>query len=177
MSYRQEVYQAAHERSRQIADRRQRPLTLRGLLRWAHAAYLAETPNLDHSGSHLDDDGAPTMAVAARAYLALTGRTNERGDDWAWIASRLDEDGWYRTPLRRAIESLPTERRLFLRDLVPEMFTPSDVAVLHGIPAWCAADVMYQSLVMLWDRFTERPLPTVSWLDRSESQRSAEQIA
>ena len=174
---RQEPYQSAHERSRNGADRRQRPVTLRALLRWANAAYVAETPNLDHSGSHIDDDGAPTMAIAARAYLALTGQMDDRGDDWGWIASRLDKDGFYRTPLRRAIETLPTDRRLFLRDLVPEVLMPSDIATLHGIPAWCASDVMYRSLAMLWDRFLDRPLPKPGYLERSESQRSAEDAA
>lgn len=169
-------YQAAHTASRQGADRRQRPQTLRALLRWAHAQYVAETPNLDHSGSHIDDDGAPTMAAAARRYLGMMTAT-EGADDWLRIASRRDKDGFYLTPLRRAIETLPAERRLYLRDLVPELFFPSDVALLHGIPSWCQSDVTYQSLVMLWDRFAEAPLPQPGWLERSEAQQNAETVA
>ena len=167
------AYRPAHERSRMLADRRQRPSTLRGLLRWAHAQYAAETPNLDHSGAHVDDDGAPTMAAAARAWLALSGR-DEREDDWLRIASRCDADGFFLTPLRRTIETMPRERRLFLRDLAPELFVPSEIALLHGIPAWCASDVMHRSLSMLWDRFLERPAVTPGYLERSESQRAAD---
>lgn len=168
-------YRAEHTASKQGWDRRQRPATLRALLRWAHAAYAAETPNLDHSGSHIDDDGAPTMAAAARRYLGMLTK-EDRADDWLKIASRTDKDGFYVTPLRRAIETLPHERRLLLRDLVPELFFPSEIAVLHGIPAWCANDVLYRSLVMLWDKFIDRPLPQPGWLERSESQRAAETV-
>lgn len=168
-------YHAAHATSKQGWDRRQRPATLRALLRWAHAQYVAETPNLDHSGSHIDDDGAPTMAAAARRYLGMMTK-DDRADDWLRIASRMDRDGFYLTPLRRAIETLPEPRRLLLRDLVPEVFFPSEVALLHGIPAWCANDVLYRSLTMLWDQFIERPLPSVGWLERSDSQRAAETV-
>ena len=169
-------YQAQHTASRQGTDRRQRPGTLRGLLRWAHAQYVAETPNLDHSGIHLDDDGAPTMAAAARRYLGMM-TSDDRPDDWLRIASRQDRDGFYLTPLRRAIETLPTERRLLLRDLVPELLFPSEVALLHGIPQWCQSDVLYQSLTMLWGRFIDRPLPSPGWLERSEAQQNAETVA
>lgn len=166
-------YETEHLASRQGADRRHRPATLRALLRWAHAQYVSETPNLDHSGSHIDDDGAPTMAAAARRYLGMLTR-DDRADDWLRIASRQDKDGYYVTPLRRAIETLPRERRLLLRDLVPELLSPSSVALLHGIPAWCQGDVLYQSLTMLWGRFIDRPLPSPGWLDRSEAQQNAE---
>lgn len=169
-------YQAEHAASRQGSDRRQRPATLRALLRWAHSQYVAETPNLDHSGSHIDDDGAPTMAIAARRYLGMM-TSDDRADDWLRIASRTDKDGFYLTPLRRAIETLPRDRRLLLRDIVPELLFPSEVALLHGIPAWCSSDVLYQSLVLLWGRFIDRPLPQPGWLERSEAQRSAEAVA
>lgn len=174
--YRPGPYHAEHARSRQGNDTRQRPGTLRALLRWAHAQYVAETPNLAHSGSHLDDDGAPTMAAQARRYLGMMTKDG-RADNWLAIASKTDADGYYLTPLRRAIETLPTERRLFLRDLVPELFFPSEIALLHGIPEWCRTDVTYQSLVLLWARYIDRPLPQPGWLQRSESQRSAEQVA
>lgn len=169
-------YQAAHVASRQGADRRQRPGTLRALLRWAHAQYVAETPNLDHSGSHIDDDGAPTMAAAARRYLGMM-TSDDRADDWLRIASRQDKDGFYLTPLRRAIETLPWEERLFLRDIVPEVLFMSDVLTLHGIPAWCRNDVLSGSLIRLWDRFAEAPLPQPGWLERSEAQQNAETVA
>lgn len=158
----------------QPRDRRVVPSSLRVLLRWAYQAYVDETPNLDHSGVHLDDDGAPTMARAARRYLGLVGVPDERDDDWVRIASRLDQDGYYLTPLRRAIETLPPPRRLFLRDLVPEALFPTEVALLHGIPAWCVQDVIRQSLTMLWRGFLDRPLSAPGYLERSEAQRAAE---
>ena len=155
------------------------PGSLRGLLRWAHMAYVAETPNLDHDHSaiHLDEDGAPIMAIEARRYLGLLGGRDERADDWLRIASRRDPDGFYVTPLRRAIETLSRERRLLLRDVVPELFRPTDILVLHGIPEWCAGDVLYRSLAMLWASYLDRPLPQPSrpgYLEMSESQRAAE---
>ena len=173
---RPEPYADAHASSRRGADRRIPPSNLRTLLRWAHQAYVAETPNLDHSGVHIDDDGAPTMSAQARAYLALSGK-DERPDDWLRIASRMDPDGFYLTPLRRAIETLPRPRRLFLRDLVPEVLMPSDIAALHGIPEWCQSDVTRKSLELLWAAYLDRPLPKPGWLDRSDSQRSAEDAA
>lgn len=154
-------------------DRRQTPVNLRALLRWAHQQYEAETPNLDHSQTHIDDDGAPTMAAAARRYLALSGPPDDRPDDWVRLASRCDTDGFYITPMRRAIATMPRDRRLFLRDLVPELLYPTEVALLHGIPAWCVADVIHQSLAMLWGRYLDRPLPKPGWLSMSESQRNA----
>ena len=175
--------------------RRQHPGTLRALLRWAHQSYVSETPNLDHSSVHLDDDGAPTMAAAARRYLGLSEpqtcpkcrrrfpkhepgcRWKDRRDDWLDVASRTDPDGFYLTPLRRAIEVLPAPRRLFLRDLVPELFFPTEVALLHDIPAWCVSDVIHESLSMLWGNYRERPEPRAGWLERSDAQRAAEATA
>lgn len=155
------------------ADRRRPPDSLRDLLRWAHAAYLAETPDLDHSGTHLDDDGTPTMAGRVRAYLALTKRGDSR-DDWVLIASATDDDGHYITPLRRAIATLPPERRLLARDIVPEVLSPLLVTRLHDIPDWCADDVLHRTLVMVWQRFTARPIPTAG---KSDAQRDAEGAA
>ena len=172
---RPEAYADDHAASRRTqdrgADRRIAPQSLRALLRWANAAYCAETPDLAHSGGHFDDDGTPTMSARARAYLALTG-TDPRPDDWVRIASRVDEDGFYRTPLRRAIETLPVARRLFARDLVPEVLVPSEIATLHGIPSWCAGDVTHRTLSMLWTRYSDRPIPESG--PRSDAQLDAE---
>jgi hypothetical protein len=84
----------------------------------------------------------------------------------------------YRTPLRRALEAITDpDRRRFLRDLVPEVLRPSDIATLHGIPDWCQGDVMYRSLAMLWDRYRDQPEPRPTYLDKSDSQRTAEVAA
>lgn len=169
-------YRYEHDASRQGADRRWRPESLHGLLRWAQAQYVAETPNLEHAVSEVADDGDPLMRYAARAYLALTDPKgdDQRPDDWVRIASKVDADGMYRTPLRRALELLPHDRRILLRDLIPERLRPLDVAAIHGIPEWCAGDVFYRSLVMLWDRYLDRPIPSGR---RSESQNIAEAVA
>lgn len=152
------------------------PGSLKALLHWAHTQYVMETPNLEHSVHQVDTDGDPLMRAAARIYLALSGPKGDAPDNWSRIAGRVDEDGFYRTPLRRALETLPAERKALLRDIVPEELNPSDVARLHGIPAWCEGDVIYRSLTMLWGRYLERPMPKPSWLDRSESQRQAEAV-
>src|SRR3972149_5591321 len=111
---RSEPYAAAHERSRYSADRRQTPATLRALLHWAHLAYVAETPNLEHAIREVADDGGPQMRHPVRADLAmeppsarLSADAQDQGwtqpDIWARVASKTDADGMYRTPLRRAI--------------------------------------------------------------------------
>lgn len=150
--------------------------TLRGLLAWAHRQYVLETPNLEHSASLVDEGGAPEMKPAASSYLGLAGR-DDRPDDWRRNACRLDADGRYRTPLRCAVESIhPPERRLLLRDLVPEVLFPSDIARAHGIPDWAAGDVLYRSLVILRQRYRERPLVDrgkPKWTELSDSQRAA----
>jgi hypothetical protein len=186
---RSEPYAAAHERSRERHDRRVPPATLSGLLRWAHLAYVAETPNLEHAIRAVGDDGDPQMRHPVRAYLAMdppSERLSHADQDRAWsqpdvwvrVASRTDADGMYRTPLRRAIEAISDpERRGFLRDLVPEALRPSDIATLHGIPDWCQGDVMYRSLAMLWDRYRDQPEPRPTYLDKSDSQKTAEVAA
>jgi len=114
------------------------------------------------------------MASAVRRYLGLAGREDQRQDDWIALASRLDGDGFFLTPLRRAIELQARDRRLFLRNLVPELYFPTDVAALHGIPDWGMSDVIHQSLAMLWWAYLERPIPSPGYLERSDSQRAAE---
>ena len=186
---RSEPYAAAHEHSRERHDRRRPPATLRGLLRWAHAAYVAETPSLEYAIREVADDGDPQMRHPVRAYLAMDppserlshddqDRAWSQPDVWVRVASRTDADGMYRTPLRRALEAITDpDRRRFLRDLVPEVLRPSDIATLHGIPEWCQGDVMYRSLAMLWDRYRDQPEPRPTYLDKSESQRTAEVAA
>ena len=70
---------------------------------------------------------------------------------------------------------MPKERRQFVRDLATDLFTPGAVATIHGIPEWCAGDVMYRCLIMLWDLYSDAPIPrrTPGWVDMSESARNA----
>lgn len=186
---RPEPYHREHERSQRGMDRRRKPETVDGLLRWAHGRYVEETPAFEYALTRLAEDGDPEMVYPVRAYLALSEPSNrlswekreqewQRPDVWCRIAGTTDEDGMYRTPLRRAIESIddPSRRKL-LRDLVPELFLPGDIAAINGVPGWCAGDVLFRSLSMLWDRYRERPERRPGYLDRSDAQRSAEVVA
>lgn len=156
---------------------RWRPASLAALLRWAHAEHAAETPNLEHAVGQHASDGAPLMRYAARAFLGLMDPRNvdeeRRADDWLRLASRTDPDGRYRTPLRRAIATLPPERRYLARALVSEQLMPGDVALVAGIPEWCAGDVLYRTMSMLWERYLDRPLISPGWLERSDASRNA----
>lgn len=160
--------------------------TLKGLLSWGHNAYVAETPNLEHSVALTDEGGAPAMKPAAASYLGLLARQrltpDDRPDNWKAQAGRKDRDGRYVTPLRYAIELCPVaEERAFLRDLVPELYFPSEIAGLHGIPRWASGMVMYAALSRLRERYDnlirqqeKGTAAHVGWVDRSESQRNAE---
>jgi hypothetical protein len=148
-------------------------MTLRALLRWANRCYVEETPPLDHLARQTDDGGSPDMRTAVKRYLRLI-HNDDGADDWRRAACRVDHDGRYVTPLRCAIESIhDPQRRRFLRDLVPELYRPSDIATLHGIPEWCAGDVMYRSLAMLHARYQIHRPASVGWVSMSESQRAA----
>jgi hypothetical protein len=168
-------YDAAHRQTvRENADYRlTRPRTLNGMLRKLTREYAAEPPTALHT-QLTDAGGTPTMTGRALAYLGF--HADEL--DWTAIACRRDEDGFYTTPWRCAIERVnDPQRRAFLRDLATNTFFPSDVAAAHGIPGWCATEVTFRSLEMLYAIFLDRPLPgprKVSHLDKSESQIAAE---
>ena len=159
--------------------------TLQRLLTWAATSYRMETPELQYSRSETEADGDPEMSGAVKTHLGLTfrerlskdaaKRQEEEADDWRRLACRVDHDsGKYLTPLRCAIERVPgKEMRLFLRDLVPELYRPSDIAAIHGIPDWAAGIVMYRSLEVLRQRYREAP--ETQWISgRSDAQRAAE---
>ena len=147
--------------------------TLRFLLGWAHRQYVLETPELQHTLSRVGDDGDPDMSVAARFYLGLSKRGQSR-DNWFDISSQLDDEGRYRTPLRAALARIrDANMRLFLRDLVPELYRPTDIADIHAIPPWARTWVMHGALLALWHEYLERPPIPVGWVSMSDSQRSA----
>lgn len=148
--------------------------SLNALLKWAHAQWVIETPTLGHAVSVMDAGGAPDMKVAAKAYLNML-RKGDGPDDWMQAACVRDEDGFYRTPLRAALAKVenPWVRR-FLHDLIPNaQFRPSDIAALHGIPAWTEHWVMFECLVILEREWMAAPPPKSSWVDLSDSQRNA----
>lgn len=163
--------------------------TLHALLSWAHAQYVGETPELQHAVSLTDEGGSPEMKPAAASYLGLQARKqltdqDNLPDNWRALAGRKAE-GKYLTPLRFAIELCPDPgERSFLRSLVPELYYPSEIAEIHGIPKWAAGYVMQGALVRLRERY-ERLVansekgtaayvpPRVGWVSMSDSQRAA----
>lgn len=162
--------------------------TLHSLLRWCHAQYVLEMPELQHSVSLTDDGGAPAMKPAISSYLGLLAKrlleNDKQPDNWKARAARRDPDGRYLTPLRLAIELAPEGERSFLRSLVPELYFPSEIAELHGIPRWAAKYVMYSTLLRLRERYDglirdseKGSAANLGWVSRSESQQNAESAA
>lgn len=151
---------------------------LRFLLGWAHRNWTLETPTLGHAVSLTDAGGAPDMKGAAKAYLGLV-RKGDGPDDWQRTAQRRDEDGRYITPLRAALYRIRNpELRRFLHHLIPNaVLRPSDIATVHGIPTWAEAWVMQGALEILYREFQSAPIPQRSWVDMSESQQRAEDVA
>lgn len=163
----------------------QRAPSLHALLSWASKQYRLETPGLEHAVALTDEGGAPEMKPAVAAYLGLQAKRlmadDRQPDDWKRLAGKKDKDGKYVTPLRYAIELAPDpDERSFLRSLVPELYYPSEIALIHGIPKWAAGYVMYATLDRLRARYDQLmrdqekgTAANVGWVSMSESQRSA----
>jgi hypothetical protein len=162
---------ASHTESLRKGDRiATKPRTLRALLHWGQSAYALEPPPRLHDRD-IADDGAPDHTPEAKRYFGLAKR-GEAPDDWRAIACRTDVDGFYETPLRCALERVPgDERRALLRAVLPDVFTPRAAATSTGIPEWCAEDVLFRALSLLWDRYSDRPLPRRG---KSDAQLDAE---
>ena len=137
-----------------------------------------ETPSLGHSISLTDEGGAPDMKAAAKAYLGLL-RKGDGPDDWEKTACRRDPDGRYVTPFRAALSKIRNQKlRRFLHDLIGNvLLRPSDVTTVHGIPDWAEAWVIEGALEILYREYQAAPTPKRSWIDKSDSQRSAEEVA
>ena len=167
---RREQYEAEHEASSQ---RPKKPTTLRGLLHWAQAEYALEHPPRLHDRD-IADDGAPDHTPEAKRWTGLS--QDREPNDWKAVARRLDDDGYFVTPLRAAIESVPGEpRRRLLRAVLPNVFYPSEACEAAGIPGWCADDVLHRALSLLWDRYEPYPMPQRS--KKSQAQLDAEAAA
>lgn len=154
------------------------PNRLRYLLSWAYQQWTLECPTLGHSVTLTDEGGGPDMKAAAKAYLGLL-RRGENPDDWEKTARKTDADGFYVTPLRAALSRIRNlAMRRFLHDLIPNaMLRPSDIAQLHGTPGWAEAWVMQGALEALYREYHAAPVPQRSWVDLSDSQRTAEAVA
>ena len=178
MNLRSSQYQIDHDLStRKGRDRiKGKPQTLHEMLSWAQHAYALEAPAKLHSGATLEEDGDPAMTGEAKAYIGF--HDHNEPNDWRRIARRLDEDGCYVTPMRAAIEEIPgLQRRAFLRALLVQVFHAKDVTRDFDIPDWASGDVTFMSLAQLWDVWRDKPLPRPSWVDLSDSQRNALDIA
>lgn len=158
--------------------------TLHALLKWANKAYRDETPSFDHDHKeHFDEGGAPEMKPAVAAYLGLVAKRHldTRPDNWRALAGRRDADGRYLTPLRYSIELCPDPaERQFLRDLVPEVYYPSEIAEINGVPKWAAKYVMHAALTRLYRTYEglmrdqeKGTARYVGWVSMSESSRNA----
>lgn len=151
-----------------------RPRSLLGLLRWAQSQYALEAPPRLHDRD-IADDGAPDHTPEAKRYIGFTARDGE-ADDWKRAACRRDADGFYQTPLRCALEKVPgAERRLLLRAVLPNVLYPSDAAQAVGVPSWCADEVLFRALDMLWNQYLDRPIPQRT--RKSDAQLDAEAVA
>lgn len=175
---------AEHAASARLRDRiASRPLTLAALHRWLTDGYALEAPARLHDRD-VADDGAPDHTGEAKGYLGMTDPpswvTQTQATDWRRVACRTDDEGYYVTPMRCAIARVgDPDRRQLLGGLACNLLTPLDVTRAQDIPDWCAGDVMYRALSMLWDVYTDRPIPRrgPTWVEKSDSQRAAEEAA
>ena len=157
---------------------RGKPQNLRTLLRWLTSSYALEVPGKLHSGATLEEDGDPAMTGEAQSWLGM--HDDSQPNDWIRVACRTDADGYFSTPMRCAIARVhQAERRNLLAELATNLLFPKAVMDANLIPAWAQNDVLGVSLSILWDTYADRPLPrsTVNHLEKSESQRAAEDAA
>jgi hypothetical protein len=136
-----------------------------------------EPPPKLHEGKLMDDHGDPRMTGEAKGYLGFA----QSGDqDWMAVARRLDDDGFYLTPMRAAL-AVFAERHpevgKFLRGTLTNVLFPTDVAKANGMTHEVGMFVLRSALPELWDLWQPRPLPRTSWIDKSDSQRAAESAA
>jgi hypothetical protein len=165
--------------------KRDKPTSLRTLLRWLVREYALEAPAKLHTGSALEEDGDPAMTGESKAWLGMSQgnadpKVDSRPNDWLAVACRTDADGFYVSPLRCAIARIHSpERRNLVGELAVNLLFPRDVMDAHDIPAWAQNDVAYASLSIVWDTYADRPLPrsSVGWVEKSDAQRAAEDAA
>lgn len=160
-----------------------KPRRLSQLHRWLTDGYALEAPARLHDRD-VADDGAPDHTGEAKNYLGLNYPVGQRADDekgteptdWRRVACRTDRDGSYVTPMRCAIARIgDPDRRALLGGLACNIFTPLDVTRSMGIPDWCAGDVMYRALDLLWSVYADQPMPQRS--GKSDAQLDAEAAA
>ncbi len=159
-------WQAARERiERPHADEHRRsearrmlnarePKSLTGFIHWARWAYRQEPPT-QLTTDDVAPDGTPAWHPAFAAWLG--------GYDGA-VA--LDEEGYYRTPLRAALYQMlgrtPNADAFavvtFLFDIASSEGPVDVIAAAHGIqPSWTRRIVVLDVLRRLWDGYAATP--------------------
>lgn len=169
---RRATYDSEHERSTRARGDRiaHKPTSLSGLLRWCQQGYTLEAPARLHDRDTADD-GTPDHTGEAKGWLGMNDK--HEPTDWRAVARRLDEDGFYLTPMRAAISHIndPNLRQL-AGGLACNLFTPLDVTRAQDVPDWCAGIVMERVLGILWSCYSDRPIPQAS--RKSDAQLDAE---
>ena len=143
------------------------------LHRWLVYQYALESPARLHDRD-IADDGAPDHTPEAKAYIGLSQQ--DEPNDWAKLARRTDNDGFYITPARAAISRIrkPLYRHI-AGSLACNLFLPLDVMHLHGIREDDAVREMVRILELVWREYSDRPIPRRS--RRSDAQLDAEAAA
>lgn len=159
-----------HQSTRVRGDRvSYQPRGLRALLRWASHEWSLEAPTRLHDRD-VADDGAPDFTPEAKRTLGMTG-SDTKPDDWRSVACRTDPDGYRSTPLHCVVAGFPDRQRMYLRDLLTDLYTPDAIAELHGLPSWAHESVARDLLAECWKRYSMTPMPRRS---KSEAQLDAE---
>lgn len=159
---------------------RHRPHSLRAYLAWAKREYTLELPLTLHHLSVTDEGGNPAMTGEAKAFL---GFAQSKPQDWLAVASRQDDDGYYVTPFCAALASLRRKHPVagaFIHAVVANELDPASVAgTRFGLPDDVAWFVLRGALPDLYARWTPRKRRTnaPTWVDKSDSQRAAEDAA
>lgn len=192
MFVRTSPHETEHRISARVrADRmRHKP---RSLLAWLASGYALEAPEKLHSGARLETDGDPAMTGEAAGWLGFhqgedrglvpepDREATAGGDmDWRRIASRVDVDGKYKTPIRAALSRIADpKRRRFACELAVNLYFPLDVAAANDIAGepWQVQAAIQATLELVWRTYADAPEPrsrSAGWVDRSESQQAAE---
>jgi len=139
--------------------------TLAEAIAWTRAHWQGrELPYRIHDRA-IGEDGAPHMTAAMLRYLM------------AQPYDMAADANCYRYPMWRALERLRA---------VPDEPAPISVVValflggwdISRLPAFPERErVVLRSLRQLHGRYEETPIPRVTWIDKSESQRAAEVAA
>jgi hypothetical protein len=179
-------YRELHAERLAAKHNRQKPPRGEGLVRWIRDAYAAEAPPLRLHERATGDDGAPRLAGPFIAYITAHPKEIDRGDPEYIKTDGDDEAGTYLRPLAAALwrlEKRSPEYAAIARAIACEVFDPeSAVEAALGMLGYRVPDswrkgIARDSLVRVWMIYTEERRAEPTWIDKSESQQSAEDAA